>query len=289
MKHAYLIIAHNEFDILKLLVESIDDSRNDIYIHFDKKVKRLPQISTKNAGLFILENRIDVRWADFSMVEAELNLFEKAWHNHKYSYYHLISGVDLPIKSQDYIHQFFEQNRGKEFIGYHQSEIETELNRRARRYHLFTSSFRETKGFINLTKRLIRYLYIKVQPVIGITRNDNLILKKGTQWVSISHQFVEYLLSQKQWIRKTFNRTFCSDELVVQTLCWNSKFRQHIYNPSDEGLGCMRHIKWINGEILNFENSDWNTIDNSPALFARKFTHSTKDLLLLIKENKWNA
>ena len=38
MKHAYLIIAHHEFDILNKLIQAIDDERNDIFIHFDKKV-----------------------------------------------------------------------------------------------------------------------------------------------------------------------------------------------------------------------------------------------------------
>ena len=37
--HAYLIIAHNEFDILKKTIQMIDDERNDIYIHIDKKCK----------------------------------------------------------------------------------------------------------------------------------------------------------------------------------------------------------------------------------------------------------
>ena len=38
-KHAYLIIAHNNFYILKKLIALIDDERNDIYIHIDKKTK----------------------------------------------------------------------------------------------------------------------------------------------------------------------------------------------------------------------------------------------------------
>lgn len=37
MKHAYLIIAHNEPEVLRRLVKSVDDKRNDIYIHIDKK------------------------------------------------------------------------------------------------------------------------------------------------------------------------------------------------------------------------------------------------------------
>ena len=39
MKHAYLILAHNEFVILERLIQSIDDERNDIYIHFDGKLE----------------------------------------------------------------------------------------------------------------------------------------------------------------------------------------------------------------------------------------------------------
>ena len=37
MKHAYLIIAHNEFEIQKRLIQALDDERNDIYIHFDTR------------------------------------------------------------------------------------------------------------------------------------------------------------------------------------------------------------------------------------------------------------
>ena len=38
-RHAYLIMTHGNFEILKLQLEMLDDSRNDIYIHVDKKVK----------------------------------------------------------------------------------------------------------------------------------------------------------------------------------------------------------------------------------------------------------
>ena len=36
-KHAYCIMAHNNWEQLQLLVSAIDDSRNDIYLHIDKK------------------------------------------------------------------------------------------------------------------------------------------------------------------------------------------------------------------------------------------------------------
>lgn len=38
-KHAYLIIAHNNWYVLEKLIRLIDDERNDIYLHIDIKVK----------------------------------------------------------------------------------------------------------------------------------------------------------------------------------------------------------------------------------------------------------
>ena len=36
-KHAYLIMAHNNWRNLETLIKLIDDDRNDIYIHIDRK------------------------------------------------------------------------------------------------------------------------------------------------------------------------------------------------------------------------------------------------------------
>ena len=41
-RHAYLIICHNNFKILRMLLSAIDDDRNDIYIHVDKKTVNVP-------------------------------------------------------------------------------------------------------------------------------------------------------------------------------------------------------------------------------------------------------
>ncbi len=39
-KHAYCIIAHNNFNQLQILIDMLDDARNDIFVHIDKKVKQ---------------------------------------------------------------------------------------------------------------------------------------------------------------------------------------------------------------------------------------------------------
>src|SRR5574344_2790870 len=96
MKHAYLIIAHNEFDVLQQLIAALDHERNDIYLHIDKKVKSIPSMSVRYAKLFVVDQRVDVRWGDVSQIESEYVLFEQAFDNpENYTRYILISGTHL--------------------------------------------------------------------------------------------------------------------------------------------------------------------------------------------------
>ena len=102
-KHAYLILAHNNFYNLEKLLKLLDDKRNDIYIHIDKKVKNFPFNYFKQLCLtakIYYTRRINVRWGHQSLVLAELTLFNAAYKKGPYHYYHLISGADLPLKTQ---------------------------------------------------------------------------------------------------------------------------------------------------------------------------------------------
>lgn len=55
MKHAYLIIAHNELEVLKRLISALDDERNDIYIHIDQKATfDGSELRVDNSKLYVL-------------------------------------------------------------------------------------------------------------------------------------------------------------------------------------------------------------------------------------------
>lgn len=271
MKHAYLILAHNEFTILERLIQAIDDERNDIYIHFDGKLKSYPVFQPIHAGLFILTNRIDVRWGDISVVKAEYALFEAAFQSGGYSYYHLLSGVDMPLKSQDYIHRFFVENNGKEFIGYCQGDITAGIDRKVRRWHLFPENFKDTQGGMSIGKKVLRAGWIRMQLLLRIRRNKDVNFRKGTQWLSISSELVGYLLQQREEVVRIYSHTFCSDEIFVQTICWNSPFRNRVYNIHDEGRGCLRMIGWKGNRLEEWQERDFEELMSSDALFARKF------------------
>lgn len=278
MKHAYLILAHNDVSSLEGLIRLLDDERNDIYVHWDAKSGAIPAIFAAHSKLLFLKKRVKVNWAGYSMVKAEYGLFRAAFKNGPYGYYHLISGVDLPIKSQDYIHQMCDQDQGTEFIAFADTS-QKELDYRAQHFFLFPEEFKE----VCFIKKVIRKALIKIQDLVGYRRTD-LVIRKGSQWCSVTQAFVEYLLSKEEEIKKLFDHTFCPDELFIQTVCTNSPFIDKVRKAESEFDGNLRFIKWVDGELLPITMEDLPALRQSDRWFARKF--SSKDVALIneIKE-----
>lgn len=273
-KHAFLIMAHNDFELLKVLILMLDDARNDIYLHVDKKVSsfRSKEWKTSHAGLFILDQRLDVRWGHMSQIRLEMLLFETAYSNGPYAYYHLLSGVDLPIKSQDYIHEFFTSHQGKEFVGFwHNNDVQA-LDR-VSHYYFFMRYERITNRFLSIFMAKFRNVLVYILP----KRRIEVTYKKGPNWVSITHDFCGYLLSKKNWILNRFRYTRNCDEVFLQTILWNSSFRDNLYDPIDVDNGCMREIDWERGSFASpyiWRSEDEVILRESSKLFARKFSTS---------------
>ena len=121
MKQAYLIIAHNKIEQLKFLVSLLDYEKNDIYILFDKKaqidreLKEQIESVVKKSTLYFTKE-IPIYWGDYSLVEAELELFTTALKNNDYSMCHLLSGVDLPLDTAENIYNFFDERKDYNFL-----------------------------------------------------------------------------------------------------------------------------------------------------------------------------
>lgn len=82
MRHAYLIMAHNQFYILEKLLLLLDDARNDIYLHIDAKVEKFDFVYFENlmkrSTLYYVK-RLDVRWGNISIVHCVVNLLKVAF------------------------------------------------------------------------------------------------------------------------------------------------------------------------------------------------------------------
>jgi len=270
-KHSFLIIAHNNFDILEKLLRLLDDFRNDIFVHIDSKVNNFDRdyfgkIITKSTLIFT--ERIDVQWGGYSLVECKLLLLKSAIRTkEKYSYYHLLSGVDLPIKSNDYIHNFFNENSGKEFIGYVNDFGDFS---RIKYFHLFNEIGRKVDP-ISKIKRYINKLLLLLQKLSKIDRISNKKFLRGANWFSISNNLVSFILESEPALKRLYAYTILSDECFLQTLVYNSEFYDKVFKRNEHDTGHMRLIDWKRGNPYIYQKKDYAELMQSEMLFARKF------------------
>jgi hypothetical protein len=265
-KHAYLIIAHNKFDQLQILLNLLDDPRNDIYLHIDKKCSGFnpESISLQQAKLFVVDP-ISVTWGGDTLVACELVLFHAAAPGH-YQYYHLLSGMDLPLKTQDEIHEFFRENHGKEFMYIdHKGCKAKTFHQWAQHYYFFGNLGFNTREKIGHGLRLIDRILAKAQKALHIYRKPIFPLYKGSQWFSITDELLQYVLSQKDAIKKQFRYTFLMDEVFLLSVAMSSPMRENIVD------NCLRAIDWERGLPYTYRKEDVPMLLASQALWGRKF------------------
>lgn len=266
----------------------LDDERNDIYLHIDYRSMELYEktnsLQMQQAGLHILSARNKVYWGDLSQVETEYLLLETASAKESYSYYHLLSGTDLPIQTQDYIHSFFQINAGKEFVEYwSDNRHQKDLKRKISRYYFFTKHLKRNNSKWHVITAPCHNLALIVQKMVHFHRKQEVEFRKGSQWFSITHNFCLYLLEKKPFVLQRFRYTLCPDEIFVQTLLWNSPFKKNIYNIEDNNIGSMRLIDWNRGDPYTWKMQDYTELTNSDKLFARKFCSQEEELIKLIE------
>lgn len=269
-KHAYLIMAHNNFNLLEKLVGSLDYEYNDLYVHIDKKVKNfdfshLRKCVKKSTVYFV--KRINVEWGGQSQVLTELLLYKSAYKNGYYSWYHLVSGVDLPLTNAENIYTFF-SDKCKSYI-YIKPDTSEWDKQRVSRYR-----------FNIKNKRLSNYIS-SIQEKLHIDRTSKIDVKKGYNWASLTNKSVEVLLNKEMLIKKMTFASLCADEVYKQTILYNFA-NDTIFYDADGNTTDLRYVDWSSEgnhpKIL--DEYDYEKILNSGKLFARKFDEvKSKDLI----------
>jgi hypothetical protein len=277
MRHAFLILAHADWEQLKTLLRMLDAENHDFYIHIDKKSKNVPIDDIKSCVKYAsveIAQRFNVFWGGFSQVEVEMFLMDMASQK-DYEYYHILSGADLPIKSNADIDKFFDQFNGYEFLSFSSKNQET--IRRTKLYH-FLQNYRRRYKYkpANALFTFAERVSLLCQLALGVDRmkkHPDVEIKYGSNWCSLTDSAVKYILTQKEMIREIFQYTNCADELFIHTVLWNSEFKDKIF-ISDDITPNLRLIDWKrgkNGSPYTFRMCDMDMILSSNCLFARKF------------------
>ena len=273
-KHAYLLIVHKDPVQVRKLLRTLDDERNLIVVHCDKKmdaddVDAISSAVMRHAELEVFQE-FDVLWGGYTLVEAELALLRRAL-GRGCSYYHLLSGECLPLRTQDEIHGFFDAS-GKEFIACNpRFEWEATFDARLRQHHL------QNRNLSVLTKMADKAL-VFAQRLVRVNYLDpDIRYGYGSQWFSVTDELTRDLISHEEWVREHFGRGLCSDELFLQSFALTFGYQDRLFRPFDAGdkWGNMRLVDWDRGEGIHpytLRSKDYDWAMGTGMMFGRKFS-----------------
>lgn len=282
MKHAYCILAHGSPGVLKALIGLLDDPRNDIYLHLDARVDvgAFGDMRPVRAGFMLVKDRIAANWGAPSLVRAEMTVLSAAAQNGRYAYCHLLSGVDLPLKNQNYILAAFVSGTEEYFDIANDAFNVEDLAFRTKWRHVFTEHYRDSNLLRGRALDFLRWAFRKLQQAAGWERHFRMPLHKGSNWFSAMGACVDWLLGRRDWMDREFRYVHAPDEIAVPTAFMLSPFAGNV-----SARGNLRAIEWCkNGSPRVYTLADVDRLRNSACLFARKFSSDHMDAVHAVEE-----
>jgi hypothetical protein len=284
MKIAYLVLVHRNPLLLERVIQTLSSQNSAFFVHVDRKSNLREFSGIKSNSTFFSDRRIPVYWGEFSQVEATFLLMQQALRSSvRFDYFILLHGSDYPLRSNEYIQSFLEENRGYEFIsavkmpapGYPLSKI-NKLRYPSNKPLLRFAS--RALGKLGLAERNYMKHIGKLDAYAGdacwaLSRNA-------------CNYLLEYLRNNPQ-VEAYFRNTFTPDEVLFHTVLGNSPFvaqfkRSILY--TDWPLNLHNHPAVLNEEHLRlFEAHDKVEIEDEwgrgEVLFARKLSDDQLDLV----------
>lgn len=268
-KIAILLLAHKNPKQLEELVHHFAKDF-DVYVHIDQKSNIELPTQFENVHIY---SKFEVYWGSYTQILASLFLLEQAKQTN-YQRYIFLSGTDLPIKSNNSIQEFFENNKF-EYLEWEK------LPRKvwAKRYNggldrlscYWDNRVGDSTEFqiSDLVFVPIRFL----QRLFGWKRNVPIELYGGANWISITNDAVDYIfkfLDDNPWYLKMFKHSECGDELFFQTILCNSEFKNTTKNQ------LLHYLEWEENAAhpKTLRESDIPKLIKSDKLFARKFEYN---------------
>jgi len=298
MNIAYLILAHNQPLQLERLIERLNNPNADFYIHVDKKSTDVASINEavakyKNAKVISVYN---VNWMGFNMVKSTLRLIELAHSSAKhYKYYVLLSGQDYPIKTNEYLNDFFYKHH-EDFISYNKiSHLPDAFTNKVQFFHFPDIAY--------TNPRSAKKIPILVKLYYGVYKRFNKYIPKrsfyknlepyfGSQWFVLTGETIDFILQfieENKDYMKFMRFTEGPDEMFFQTIILNSERKNNLYDYNTyidwlktrkdgevfiHQFSSLRYMDWSERgkpKPAVLDNSYYETLKASKELFARKF------------------
>lgn len=307
MQINYIILTHKSPTQLERLISRLDDEEATFFIHIDLKanIKKFKYLEKEN--VIFLEDRVDVIWGDFSIVQATLNAMKSVVQHRNQGYTILLSGQDYPIKSKKEIKEYLSKNQDFDFIDsarietvwwrYRERTVARKINFSSKKkdfsviYSIF--DIRNLFEFCILGYNILKFLiysplknYKKLFFALSTKREIPIPTQYGGwAWWAFRYETVKGILEiieKRKEIIDYYKECALPDEMFFQTLI------HLIPNNEIKIKESIMYVNWGKGKAISpitFDETNLEELLQQPEnkLFARKFDIEQKGLAILKK------
>ena len=289
MKIGFSIMSHQTPDILfkKLLACLNEYPDKEVAIHHDFHQAGFDTNLLPDSSYELVTNYVRTYWSHTNNIKAILETF-KILFSKNCDWFVTLSGACFPVKSSAYITNFLQNTTYDGFI--ERNNVWTDhfdfyqyFRKGFQTKYIFSVPFLNRKG--TWKRKVIRMPRNKNEIVF----TDTFIPYHGSDWFIINRKCMDYLLDNEPQIDKMVafladvnkgpDINVCPPEVVFQTVLGNNKSLK-----LDDNY--YRFTNWEgakNWHPNTLTQKHWNALQQSDALFARKFNwEQSKELIALI-------
>jgi hypothetical protein len=296
----YAVMSHSNPDQVVRLCERIrrDVPRSPVLVRHDQRSSTLaPTALDHLEDVFLLRSPVEVRWGEFSQVEATLELFSEALRR-DFTYLMLLSGQHYPLRHLSAFEERLLQQGGDGLVPARRAcrplkwghwRREPLNDARKYKFHYFdlgSTPLVLQKAVGAVTREIeplacIRLPHRNSTGKLGIrARNPlgGLPPFCGSTWVALSRRALEQVMARMERrpkVVEAFRHSSHADEALFHTLVWTDpELKPRNEDPT--------YVRWPREEfsprVLTID--DYEALRTAPEWFARKFDISVDASIL---------
>lgn len=284
MNFVYYILAHHKPQQFQKLVAALLTDHVHILIHVDQKsdIREFMDVVSPTDRVIYCNHRNVVTWGGYGQIEAILRLMHLMYECHiPADYVHIMSGQDYVLRPNPEIFDFFERNRGKNFLDAFPLPSPRWSHQGMDRINYFW--YIEDMGFEKAAQ------YVHTQEIMKIKRPylPNTRPYGGSAFWSLTGDCIQWLYQTCKegdpWL-DYYKYTLFPEEMLFQTMLMNSEnWKESVVLDND-----LRAINWDDGPEYPriWRNEDFDRLIGSGKLFARKFDEQVDHVIIERLEKK---
>jgi Core-2/I-Branching enzyme len=243
---AYILLVHENFENVKLLVEALDDPTVFIYIHVDLASpnefhEQIHSLAKEKSNIAVMGTQFSIIWGHMSLLWVEVRAFFDLLDLIEFDYVINLSGSDYPLKSAKTIYQTLERKPGSNWIYWSDGQDtgkEWELEMRTE--HLFQCVLVPEEPNLKQCQFGFKNQGYEWRPWDGFKQLYPRRYKTS-QWIILHSSAVKWLRTSEagKLLMVWAENTLIPDEMILATLFASSPFVNKTYKDP------KRLMRWL--------------------------------------------